>query len=108
MAVKEFLANKGVDIETFTSRRKNVSLPRRRLKKFFGGEVTTPVPRTIAAIREALRQKLDNGEYRLGEVVTPKSYKKLTLNPDGTLKEEYFTVSGRKIPLLEIRKNILY
>lgn len=44
----------------------------------------------------------------MGEVVTPKSYKKLTLNPDGTLKEEYFTVSGRKIPLLEIRKNILH
>ena len=29
------------------------------------------------------------------------------LHPDGTLKEEYFTVSDRKIPLLEIRKILL-
>ena len=107
MVVKEFLANNGVDVGKFTSHRKNKPLPRRRLNKSFGGEITAPVPRTSAAIRQALRQKLDNGEYRLGEVVTPKSYKKLTLNPDGTLKEEYFTVSGRKIPLLEIRKNIV-
>lgn len=108
MVVKEFLANNGVDVGKFTSNRKNEPLPRRRLNKFFGGEITTPVPRTSAAIRETLRQKLETGEYRLGEVVTPKTYKKLTLNPDGTLKEEYFTVSGRKIPLLEIRKNILH
>ena len=94
MVVKEFLANNGVDVGKFTSHRKNEPLPRRRLNKFFGGEITTPVPRTSAAIRETLRQKLETGEYRLGEVVTPKTYKKLTLNPDGTLKEEYFTVSG--------------
>ena len=29
------------------------------------------------------------------------------LQPDGTLKTEYFTVNGRKIPLLEIRKALL-
>ena len=34
----------------------------------------------------------------------PKRYKKLVMNSDGTLKEVEFTVSGRKIPLTEIRK----
>lgn len=37
----------------------------------------------------------------------PKKYKKLVLNSDGTLKEVEFTVSGRKIPLSEIRKREL-
>ena len=81
MVVKEFLANNGVDVEKFTSHRKNEPPPRRRLNKSFGGEITTPVPRTSAAIRETLLQKLDNGEYHLGEVVTPKSYKKW--HPEG-------------------------
>ena len=46
-------------------------------------------------------------ECRLGEIVAPNSYQKLTLDSNGTLKKECFTVSGRKIPLLEIRKNLL-
>ena len=37
----------------------------------------------------------------------PKRYKKLVMNSDGTLKEVEFTVSGRKIPLTEIRKREL-
>lgn len=65
------------------------------------------MPRTSAAIRETLKKKIANGEYRLGEIVAPKSYQKLILDSNGTLKKERFTVSGRKIPLLEIRKNLL-
>ena len=107
MVVKEFLCKNGVDVEKYKSHRKNDPLPRRQLKKTFGGEITTPVPRTSTAIRDTLRQKIANGEYRLGEIIAPKSYKKLTLQSDGTLKEEYFRVSGRKIPLLEIRKKLL-
>lgn len=37
----------------------------------------------------------------------PKKYKKIVMNSDGTLKEVEFTVSGRKIPLTEIRKREL-
>ena len=48
--------------------------------------------------------KLQEGEYTIGELVVPKKYKKLVMNSDGTLKEVEFTVSGRKIPLTEIRK----
>ena len=29
------------------------------------------------------------------------------IQPDGTLKTEYFSVNGKKIPLLEIRKALL-
>jgi len=34
----------------------------------------------------------------------PKRYKKIVMNSDGTLKDVEFRVSGRKIPLTEIRK----
>lgn len=51
--------------------------------------------------------KLNAGEYAIGELVVPKMYKKLVLNSDGTLQEVQFTVSARKIPLLKIRKREL-
>ena len=108
MVVKEFLLQRGVDLGKFKTPRKTANpAPRRRLNRMYGGEITTPVPRTNAALRETLRTKITNGEYRLGEIITPRRYRKLVLHPDGTLKEEYFTVSGRKIPLLEIRKLLL-
>ena len=107
MVVKEFLIKNDVNLETFKQFRKNDPLPRRQLQKSFGGEITTPVPRTSAAIRDTLRKKIENGEYCLGEIIAPKSYQKLTLDSNGTLKKECFTVSGRKIPLVEIRKNLL-
>ena len=51
--------------------------------------------------------KLEAVEYTIGELVVPKQYKKLVLTSEGTLKEVEFTVSGRKIPLTEIRKREL-
>ena len=57
MVVKEFLCKNGVDLGKFKSHRKNDPALRRQLNKAFGGEITTPVPRTSAAIRETLRQK---------------------------------------------------
>lgn len=73
MVVKEFLIKSGVDLEKFTTTRGNVeSAPRRRLNRMYGGEITTPVPRTNAAIRETLKAKIMNGEYRLGEIITPR------------------------------------
>ena len=51
--------------------------------------------------------KLEAVEYTIGELVVPKQYKKLVLTSEGILKEVEFTVSGRKIPLTEIRKREL-
>lgn len=58
MVVKEFLSKNGVNVEMFKPFRKNNPLPRRQLNKTFGGEITTPVPRTSAAIRETLKKRL--------------------------------------------------
>ena len=70
------------------------------------GEITTPVSCTSAAIRETSKQQIENGEYCLGEITAPKSYQKLTLDYNCTLKKECFTGCDRKIPLVEIRKNL--
>ena len=108
MVVKEFLETKVVDVAKFTGPRKNAKpVKGRRLNRMFGGEITTPVLRTNAALRKTLRAKIRTGEYCLGEIIAPKRYKTLMLQPDGTLKTEYFTVSGRKIPLFQIRKALL-
>ena len=54
-----------------------------------------------------LQSKVESGEYVLGEMIVPPTFKKVTLTKEGHLKTETFTVSGRKIPLLEIRKRML-
>ena len=51
--------------------------------------------------------KVESGEYVLGEMIVPQTFKKVSLTKEGHLKTETFTVSGRKIPPLEIRKRML-
>ena len=54
-----------------------------------------------------LQSKVESGEYVLGQMIVPQTFKKVMLRKEGHLKRETFTVSGRKIPLLEIRKRML-
>ena len=50
-----------------------------------------------------MQSKIESGEYVLGEMIVPQTYKKVVLGEDGSIKTETFTVAGRKIPLSEIR-----
>ena len=55
-----------------------------------------------------LQSKVESGEYVPGpEIIVPQTFKKVTLTKEGHFKTETFTVSDRKIPLLEIRKRML-
>lgn len=70
------------DFKKFKSSRaiaKNYPLPRKQLKKTIGEEITTSVPRKSTAIRDTPRQKMANGEYCLGKIIAPKSYKKVNI-----------------------------
>ena len=40
-------------------------------------------------------------------MIVPQTFKKVLLTKEGTIKTERFTVSGRKIPLPEIRTRML-
>ena len=55
MVVKEFLFKSGVDLNKFRTTRKNAEpAPQRQLNRMYGGQITTHVPRTTAAIWETL------------------------------------------------------
>ena len=54
-----------------------------------------------------MQSKIESGEYVLGEMIVPQTYKKVVLADDGTIKTELFSVSGRKIPLSEMRERVL-
>ena len=58
MVVKEYLQSPRVDITRFQQMRGNQPLPRRRLNRMVGGEITVPVPRTNKEIKENLKVKL--------------------------------------------------
>ena len=49
-----------------------------------------------------LQSKIESGEYILGEMIVPQTFKKVTLTKEGTIKTETFTVSGRKIQLKQL------
>ena len=73
-----------------------------------GDEISIPTPATNKGIKEKLEVKIRNKEYLLGELIVPRKYKKMVLAEDGkSLKEECFTVSGRKISLIEIRRRLM-
>ena len=54
-----------------------------------------------------MQSKIESGEYILGEMIVPETYEKVVLDEDGNIKTELFTVSGRKIPLSDIRDRTL-
>lgn len=58
-AVKEYLENQGVDLKYFQQlQRSDQPLPRWRLNRMVGGDITVPVPRTNKEIEETLKIKL--------------------------------------------------
>ena len=56
--VKEYLENQGVDLKQFQQLRRSQPLPRRRLNRMLGGDITVPVSRTNKEIKETLKVKL--------------------------------------------------
>ncbi|KAL9977669.1 hypothetical protein ACROYT_G015099 [Oculina patagonica] len=61
----------------------------------------------VNTMKDGEMSKIESGEYILGEMIVPQTVKKVTLTKEGKIKKETFTVTGRKIPLLDIRKNML-
>ena len=47
--------------------------------------------------------KVNNGEFLLGELVEPKSYERFILTSDNKVIKKSFTIHARRIPLKEIR-----
>lgn len=72
-----------------------------------GKHITVPLPRSNAALRAEIKEKINNGTYLLGEQIVPKEFTKFVLKADGSIVRVEFSLSGRKIPLLEVRERLM-
>ncbi|CAH3017766.1 unnamed protein product [Porites evermanni] len=61
----------------------------------------------VKNMKDGGKDKLDAGEYVIGEFVVPKRCRNYVSKSKGTLQEMEFAVSARKIPLSEIREREL-
>ena len=55
---------------------------------------------------DTLKLKIEQGEYSLGQIVVPQNFTKTAIK-DGKMITEEVSISGRKFPLKDIRKNLL-
>ena len=55
---------------------------------------------------DTLKLKIEQGEYSLGQIVVPQNFTKTSIK-DGKMITEEVSISGRKFPLKDIRKNLL-
>ena len=95
------------ELSKISSYHQNPPETRRQLIRSKGGEITIPVSQTNAQIRKEIREKVQSGEFILGELIVPRRFKKTVIDKLGNLTEAEMTVYGRKIPLLTLRKTIL-
>ncbi|KAM7435879.1 hypothetical protein ABFA07_014264 [Porites harrisoni] len=107
MVVREYLENEGINVQQFHSIAEVPQNQGAGSRKCLEGTYLFLCPEKNEDIKKSLKDKLDVGEYVIGELVVPKRYRKYVLKSDGTLQEVEFTVSARKIPLAEIRKREL-
>ena len=63
------------------------------------------MPRAYKHVKDEKVERIEKGEYLLGDLVMGKSYSKLVM-VDGDIQEKTFTIEGRRIPLEEIRMRI--
>ena len=64
------------------------------------------MPRSYKKLKKDMDENVKSGKYLLGELIEPKEYKKFILNTDGKINEVTYTISGRKIPLVDIRRKL--
>ena len=55
---------------------------------------------------DTLKLKIEQGDYSLGQIVVPQNFTKTAIK-DGKMITEEVSISGRKFPLEDIRKNLL-
>lgn len=71
--VKEYLKSEGMDITRFQScvTKRGNEIIRRKKRKGKGGEIGVPTEITTERLKDKLREKLESGEYTVGEMIVP-------------------------------------
>lgn len=104
---KEYLKSVNINTNFNNCKRKDsTSTIVRRAKKRCFDVVSVPTDVNVVKLKDLLAEKIVNGEYTIGKLVVPKTYRKLVLK-DGIVDTELFTLESRKIDLAFIRKKLL-
>lgn len=61
---------------------------------------------TNEVVTQQKKQMIDSGELSIGEPCTPFTISKVTINSDMDVETKEVTISGRKIPLYELRQYV--
>ena len=69
-------------------------------------DITVPSGPSTKKVTEKLKEKIKDGTYKIGDLIVPQKFEKISLREETLIKEEIL-VSGRKIPLCDIRKEML-
>ena len=51
-----------------------------------GTNISAPVPRTTSQLSAAVREKIESGEYMLGDLIEPKKFPVFTTDDTGNLQ----------------------
>ena len=100
--IKEFLAENGIP----AAKPKEGHRVRRKKMRLCGGEISQPTHGTIHYQKSVLQQKLERGDYCMGELIAPTDFVVYRVNK-GDITERMQTVCGRLIPLYDIRQRLL-
>ena len=103
--VKEFAKENGIDVIKLDHRQPNSRLRARRLR-LPGGEISTPVHKSVKGIKDEWNEMINTGKLSLGEPCFPHTLTKFSVH-DGQLRQNDSVIYGRKIPLLELRNKLL-
>ena len=69
-------------------------------------DIAVPSRPSTKKVNEKLKEKIKDGTYKIGDLIVPQKFEKISLREETLIKEEIL-VSGRKIPLCDIRKEML-
>ena len=77
--IKQYLVRQGIDLSERNLYHRPKERVRRRLIRMKGGDISLPLPRSNAALREDITEKIRSGIYLLGEQIFPKQFTKFVL-----------------------------
>ena len=69
-------------------------------------DITVPSRPSAKKITQKLKERIKAGTYKIGDLIVSQKFENVSLREETLFKEEIL-VSGRKIPLCDIRKEML-
>ena len=71
---KDWLISEGVNVDRFTPKQERIecSTVRRKRRRGVGGEISLPTEVHPGILKQQLSEKLQSGEYSIGEMIVPK------------------------------------